>query len=163
MADLITPEIKTQIESIVAETNPNAYIVEMKFKRSKRSVLLIRVDTDLGISLEECILINKAIGKWLEEQAEDFWDFEYNLDVTSPGVGEPLVLKRQYHKEIGRKLRVVRQSSEIEEGELLTVSDTEIQLKRDVPKAKQKVTSDADLIKTIPFDGIKEAKVVVVF
>jgi len=159
---MLTQEIQEKILEIISETNPDIYVVEIKFKRSKRSVLLIRIDTDNGISLEDCIAVSRKVGRWMDET--DIWDFEYSIEVTSPGVGEPLLLKRQYYKEVGRDLRVINVHATVIEGELVEVTDDYIALQLVPPKRKKGVeVNPADLITKIPFADIKEAKVLVSF
>jgi ribosome maturation factor RimP len=158
----LTPEIQKHILSIIEMVNPECFVVEMRLKKSGQSILLIRVDTDAGIQLEECMKISRAVGKWLEES--DPFQFNYTLEVTSPGVGEPLLLKRQYKKEVGRRLRVILKDVAVVEGTLQAANDENIILSLDPPKKKKKPEDPPiDLEKSIPYDAIKEAKVVIMF
>lgn len=156
---MLSPEIQQTIENIIITANPDVYIVEMSLHRGGRSVLLIRVDTDNGVKLEECIDLNRKVGKYLEDA--DVFDFEYNLEVTSPGVGEPLLLARQYQKEIGHRLRVIMaEDAAVIEGELLSAGEHDFTLKLDVKKRKKGDKTIPETEKTIAFSATKEAKVV---
>ncbi|MBX7243446.1 MAG: hypothetical protein K1X92_17030 [Bacteroidia bacterium] len=159
MAFIFSQEIKDKISDIILSVNPEVFIVEIAIKRQKKAILLIRIDTDNGIKIDECITISRAVGKWLDEN-EPF-DFEYNLEVTSPGIGEPLLLKRQYLKEIGRKVRVISKKGEVWEGKLSEVMDTEIQLELELPKKKKKGEPEPETHKVISLSVVKEAIVIV--
>lgn len=156
---MLSPEIQQTIENIIQTANPDVYIVEMKLHKGGRSVLLIRVDTDNGVKLEECIDLNRKVGKYLEDA--DIFDFEYNLEVTSPGVGEPLLLPRQYLKEIGHRLRVILSAdASVIEGTLASANENNFTLTLDIKKRKKGDKSIIETEKTIGYSEIKEAKVV---
>ncbi len=156
---MLTQEVQQTIESIINTANPDVYVVEMAFHKGGSSVLLIRIDTDNGVMLEECIVLNRKIGKYLEES--EVFDFEYNLEVTSPGVGEPLLLPRQYQKEIGHRLRVLMNpDGMVVEGELTQANEQDFTLKLDLKKRKKADKSIVETEKIILFSDIKEAKVV---
>ena len=66
----------------------NYFIVEVDIKPGGRIVVLI--DGDEGVSIDYCISISRLIEQSLDRDTEDF-----ELEVSSPGLGQPL-------KEIGR-------------------------------------------------------------
>lgn len=159
MAFVLSQELKDKISDIILSVNPDVFIVEIAIKRQKKAILLIRIDTDNGIKIDECIEISRAVSRWLDEN-EPF-DFEYNLEVTSPGIGEPLLLNRQFVKEIGRKLRVISKKGEVWEGKLSQVMDTEIQIELELPKKKKKGEPEPETQRNISLSVIKEAIVIV--
>ncbi|RMG27677.1 MAG: hypothetical protein D6730_06810 [Bacteroidetes bacterium] len=161
---ILTESIYQQIEQRVLEANPHAFLVEAQLIRGKRNVLSVKVDTDRGISLAECATISRHIGKWLEES--DSFSFSYELEVSSPGIGSPLVLHRQYLKNTGRKLQVLLEDGRLIEGKLTTVADESIVLTPVSPKTKpgkqkRKTDADAPQTHTIFFKDIKRSKVII--
>jgi ribosome maturation factor RimP len=81
------------------------------------------------------------------------------LEVSSPGLDEPLKLRRQYLKNIGRGVEVTRIDGEKNEGKLLQVGETEIVVEEEKGKGKKK-----ELVQhTIPFDNIKSTKIQIKF
>lgn len=70
------------------------------------------MDGDNGISIQKCIDISRSIEQSLDRDAEDF-----ELSVSSPGLGKPLKVYRQFVKNIG-------QSVEVNTGEDKPVSGT---------------------------------------
>jgi ribosome maturation factor RimP len=68
-----------------------------------------------------------ALSRYLESKLDrDAVDF--SLDVSSPGLTEPLVLDRQYRKNIGRNVQVKPMGGSKVEGELTAVADGEIEI-----------------------------------
>ncbi len=100
-------EIKTRLREIIVPIveNSGAYLVDINLKGvGKRLVVEVFVDTDDGITIKKCEEISKRIS-----DALDFYDpipGSYRLEVSSPGVGSPFKVKRQYFTNIGRFLRV---------------------------------------------------------
>ncbi len=165
---MLTEKVKSTIVQTVAEVNPAAFVVDLTLKRSTLSTLFVRVDTDKGISLSECSKLSRAIGKRLEDMKE--MDFSYRLEVSSPGVGFPLQLHRQYVQNIGRCLRVQFNDGEMREGELISVEKSHFTLgplpSSTKQKKKKKATAspkEADVAPAqIAFSEIKESKVIII-
>ena len=129
------------------------------------SSLFVRVDTDNGISLSECTKLSRKVGFVLEEVRE--LDFPYRLEVSSPGVGFPLKLHRQYIQNIGRHLSVINHGGHELQGKLLAVEEESITLEPFAEhKGKNKSAKPKPLVdepKQIPFSEIKESKVIIIF
>lgn len=135
---------------------PELFLVEVKMLPNNK--LIIHVDGDEGISIQDCAAISRHVGFHLEE--ENTIDKAYNLEVSSPGVGEPLKLKRQYVKNIGRELSVKLNGGEIKEGKLLSVEDNGITIEAKVKEKGKKATLEET---SIDFSSITETKVLISF
>lgn len=135
---------------------PELFLVEVKMLPNNK--LIIHVDGDEGISIQDCAAISRHVGFHLEE--ENTIEKAYNLEVSSPGVGEPLKLNRQYVKNIGRELSVKLTGGEIKEGKLLAVNDQAVTIEAKVKEKGKK----AQLVETsIDFSDIIETKVLISF
>ena len=135
---------------------PELFLVEVKMLPNNK--LIIHVDGDEGISIQDCAAISRHVGFHLEE--ENAIEKAYNLEVSSPGVGEPLKLKRQYEKNIGREISVKLAGGDITEGELLAVNDDSIIIEAKVKEKGKK----AQLVETsLDFSNIIETKVLISF
>jgi ribosome maturation factor RimP len=152
-------QVEKRVTELVEEKisdRPELFLVEVKMLPNNK--LIIHVDGDAGISIQDCAAISRHVGFHLEE--ENTIDKAYNLEVSSPGVGEPLKLKRQYVKNIGRELSVKLTSGEIKEGELLSVDENSIMIAAKIKEKGKKV----QLAETsIDFDNITETKVLISF
>ncbi|RZK49548.1 MAG: ribosome assembly cofactor RimP [Pedobacter sp.] len=152
-------QVEKRVTELVLEKiadRPELYIVDVKFLPNKR--LIIQVDGDQGISIQDCVAISRHVGFHLEE--ENAIEGAYHLEVTSPGVGEPLLLNRQYHKNIGRDLSIKLQDGTLHEGKLLAVNESTIQVEEKVKEKGKKV----QLVETtFELDQIIETKVLISF
>jgi ribosome maturation factor RimP len=118
----------------------------------------ILLDGDQGVNLKTCIEISRSIEHNLDRETEDF-----SLEVASAGVGNPLQNRRQYTKNIGRKLRVERDSEPTLEGVLTAATETDFTLewkqREPKPVGKGKVTVTKK--ETLSYGEISSAKVLV--
>ncbi|MFT6993940.1 MAG: ribosome maturation factor RimP [Maribacter sp.] len=117
------------------------------------------IDGDHGVTVADCIKISRAIEHNLDREEEDF-----ALEVASAGASSPLVLPRQYKKNIGRKLEV-QTATATYEGSLTAVAEEHIVLewkaREPKPIGKGKVTVQKR--QEIDFSEINKAKVVLKF
>lgn len=152
-------QVEKRVIALVEEKisdRPELFLVEVKMLPNNK--LIIHVDGDEGISIQDCAAISRHVGFHLEE--ENTIEKAYNLEVSSPGVGEPLKLQRQYVKNIGRELSVKLNGGEIKEGKLLSVEDHSITIEAKVKEKGKK----AQLVETsIDFSNITETKVLISF
>ncbi|MBQ4803257.1 ribosome assembly cofactor RimP [Aquimarina sp. MMG015] len=153
--------LKDKVQSLLAEAleeRPSLFLISQKIHPG--NIIEIIVDGDGGITVEDCIALSRAIEHNLDREEEDF-----SLQVMSAGVSEGLVHRRQYKKNIGRKLKVKTEGGNTIEGELVSVSDNSIDLvwkarePKPVGKGKITVTKEA----SVSYDEIQEAKVMITF
>ena len=116
------------------------------------------IDGDQGVSIETCVAVNRKICKQIEG-AGLYPDGDFSLEVSSPGLDEPLKLHRQYLKNVGRSVEVVRTDGTKTEGVLKEVGETSIVVEEAKGKGKKKET----VSHTIPFEHIKTTKIQVTF
>ena len=94
---------------------------------------------------------------------------DFALEVSSPGVDEPLKLYRQYKKNIGRTVEVLLNEETRKQGKLTEVNNDEITIEETEGKIKKRYShgsKDSQAIgkKTnILFNQIKHTKVLVTF
>ena len=123
--------------SLALEKYPNIFLVDLKISNDKSINVIL--DGDKEVNIKDCINISRAIEFDLDRDEEDF-----SLEVASAGVGSPLKLPRQYHKNLGRKLEVISSDGLKFMGELTHVKEDaiELQWKQREPKpiGKGKVT-----------------------
>ena len=147
--------IESLIESLLQE-NEDIFLVSVKIKPTNN--IKIFLDADSGLSIEKCIKINRALYKIIEEK-QWYPDGNFSLEVSSPGVDEPLKLLRQYKKNVGRNVEVALNDETKQEGKLIEVAEESIQLEQHEGKGKKAVTKNID----IPFSDIKQTKILISF
>ena len=122
------------------------------------NAIAVSVDSDNGISIDKCVEISQHIEQNLDRSTEDF-----SLEVSSPGLTQPLRVLRQYYKNIGRKIEVATMSGEKQEGVLKSVNKEGFELEI---KAKEKVNGmRTQLTRSLlySFEQIKTVKSVISF
>lgn len=148
----------SQLLADALEDNPSLFLIDLNV--SETNQIRIILDGDTGVSVADCIAISRAIEHKLDRDENDF-----SLEVMSAGVSEPLVLPRQYEKNIGRILKIKTQNDQKYEGKLIAADQESVTLAWSVrepkPVGKGKVTVQKEA--TVPFKDIMEAKVKITF
>jgi ribosome maturation factor RimP len=147
--------IERMLESVLAD-DPVYFIVEVRIKPTNN--IKIFLDGDNGISIEKCVFYNRILYKRLEESGM-FPDGDFSLEISSPGLDEPLKLLRQYRKNVGRKVEVLLKDGVKIEGKLLEVFDGHII----VEEIKGKNKKQEIMQHNFPLDNIKSTKIQIVF
>jgi ribosome maturation factor RimP len=97
-------QIVEQVKEWSAEVlEPSVFIVDIEYKPSGGK-LLVMIDSDESLTIEQCRKLNKHLSNKLDEL--DFGDTPYKLEVSSPGIDKPLLLERQYPKQVGREMQI---------------------------------------------------------
>lgn len=153
-------EIKAIAESKLTDSRQFIVDVVVSARKGPKKVLVI-VDGDEGVSIDDCAALSRELSKSLDELS--LLDDSYMLEVSTPGVDHPLKLKRQYKKNIGRKLKV-KTADGVLEGKLESVSDEAITVMQETTPAgkgtgKKKEITSID----INFSQIEKAFVLVSF
>lgn len=91
---------KEQIEKYVLDALSDEYFV-VSILVKKGNAIEVLIDGDKGVSIQKCVDVSRAIEQQLDRDAEDF-----ELNVSSAGLGKPFKVHRQYLKNIGREVEV---------------------------------------------------------
>ena len=129
-----TGQVTELVESILSIDN-QYFVVKVVIRPINH--ISVFVDGDAGITIEKCVQVNRALYKKIVEQGICN-DGEFSLEVSSPGVDEPLSMPRQYVKNIGRHVEVETLDGRKLEGKLLAADETSIQLEEEKGKGKKK-------------------------
>lgn len=153
-----------QIENILQKyLEPTEFVVELKVSNdSGMGKVAIFLDSDEGISIDRCGEVSRALGEELEES--EVMASKYMLEVSSPGVGEPIKLPRQYNKNIGRDIYVLLNDGTEITGKLVSNNETGIGIQEiQKKKGNKKDKSYSAETRTILFELINKAKVLISF
>lgn len=152
-------DIGEEIKKIATNklANENQFIVDVVISsRNGPKKVLVLVDGDNGITIDDCATLSRELSKTFDDL--EWMDESYTLEVSTPGLDQPLVLHRQFKKNVGRTLRVKLQS-EILEGRLAEVQEEKIVLTQRTGSGKKEEIKAVD----IPFSMIEKAFVLVSF
>lgn len=153
--------IKDKVEKLLQnclDERPDLFLID--FDVLDDNTIRVIIDGDNGVLVEDCILVSRAVERNLDRDQEDF-----SLEVTSAGAASPLILKRQYVKNMGRTLQVKTLDSNRVEGVITNVLSDFVELKwkarEPKPIGKGKITVEKKA--KIAFKDIQEAKVKIKF
>lgn len=137
--------------------NPSLFLVDIILSSRQLSKITVVVDGDQGVNIDECTRISRELSARLDElnlEAE-----HYVLEVTTPGLDQPLRLNRQYRKNIGRGVKVHLKDKRIETGTLVETGELQIVIRQEWKEGK--VIQEKLL--PIPFTEIEKTYVVISF
>ena len=147
-----TEEIKHLIEPVLTEHH--LFLVELKI--SKDNV----IDALEGVNIQTCIAVSREIESSLNRDEEDF-----ELTVSSAGLGYPFKVEQQYQKNLGKSVEIKLNDHTKLNGILLRFTPEEIVIEQEEKKIiegskrKQLVKTE----RTIVRNDIKEIKDIVKF
>ncbi len=149
-------KVKKLLKSGLQE-RPDLFLLDVKV--SENNNINVIIDGDQGVTIDDIVHLSRHIEHNLDREAEDF-----ALTVSSVDITKPFHLKRQFQKNISRPVKVKTTTGEVE-GVLVHVDDNQIVLENKVREPKKIGKGKVTVVKqnTIPFDDIKEAKVVLKF
>lgn len=156
--------IESKIESLLEakfqeEGFTNCFLIEVKSHANNK--LDVFIDSDTGVTFETCQQISRYLEQYLDE--EGWMGDSYVLEVSSPGVSRPLRLRRQYPRNIGRRVEVSLKDGNKKEGTLVAVGEEDITVEEKIriKEGKRKKTQALQI--RIPFEDIKKTVVKISF
>ena len=148
-------QIEQRVNRLIG-TEPDVFLVEVRIKPTNN--VKVFLDADNGISIERLVQFNRRLYKEFEEE-QVFSNNDFSLEISSPGLDEPLKLNRQYKKNIGRFVEVVQTDGARTEGKLISAEEEQVVVEEEKGKGKKK-----EMIQhIIPFTNIKTTKIQIKF
>src|SRR5215203_246859 len=154
--------METQIQAIEQKINsllvahPGHFLVEIRIKPTNN--IKVFIDADEGVNLSNLIEYNRKLYKQIEESGL-YPDGNFSLEVSSPGLDEPLKMNRQYKKNIDRYVEVMLQDGTKKEGKLIETREDGIVIEWEEGKGKKKQIKQESIL----FDQIKTTKIQIKF
>ena len=157
---MIEDKIRQYLEEKFSEEEfSDCFVIEIKLHSPKK--LDIFIDSDSGVTFEKCRRISRFLEKHIEEGA--WMDERYTLEVSSPGIGRPLTMQRQYFKNVGRKVEVKLKEGGKATGKLVTVEADGITLESVVKRKEGKKKIRENVQTKIEFEDIIHTNVKIQF
>jgi ribosome maturation factor RimP len=146
--------IKQYIQTIIEGTD--SFVVSEHHLPGNGFKFLI--DADSGFNIKKCVSTARQLRKKIED-AGLFPDGDFTMEISSPGVDEPLVQYRQFVNNIGILVEISFLDKETKTviGRLKTVNDTAIEIEIS-DKKKKTITQQV-----IEFEKIKQTIVQIEF
>jgi ribosome maturation factor RimP len=94
--------------------------------------IVVTLDGDQGVTIQDCLDASRSIENNLDREDQDF-----ALQVASYGATQPLIMQRQYVKNIGRELEVTREDDSLVTGEIIAADEQQVTLEYSFRQAKE--------------------------
>jgi ribosome maturation factor RimP len=109
---------KEKIEKLIQEKliDTDAFLVELKISADNR--ISVYLDGMSGVTIDFCVAVSRNIEGNLDREVEDF-----ELEVSSAGIGIPFKVLQQYQKNTGKQVEVLTNQGLKVEGELTDVDE----------------------------------------
>jgi len=131
------------------------FLVSVKIKPGNR--IFVFIDSDTSVCIDDCVQLNRFLESQLDREIEDF-----ELKISSSGLDQPIILLRQYKKNIGKQIEVVTHDGSKKKGLLLKADDKMIEMEIFDKTSKSKTINTGNMV-AISLNDIKETKQVISF
>jgi ribosome maturation factor RimP len=136
------------------------FLVEVKVKASNKIHIFMDNESE-GLAISECVEMSRYIESKLDREKEDF-----ELEVSSPGMDQPLRVFKQYVKSVGRQVAIILKDGTKHVGKMIaanaegvTIEKTRTERTEASKKKKELITEHIQ----IRFPEIKETRKMVSF
>lgn len=159
MVKTVEEKLKELVVEKLAEPGFEDYfLIEIQVGGTKVEVF---IDSDTSVQYDKCKKVSRALEAFLDESKA--LGEKYTLDVSSAGVGKPLVMARQYLKNIGRDLEVKKADGTSVTGQLLKATENDFTIESDIIEKEGKKKVKKKVTETFPYDEINKAIVKIRF
>ncbi len=143
--------IRQTIEEKLASTD--CFLVSLSISGDNQ--IMVEIDSETSVDLDFCVELTRYIEQHFDRDAED-----YSLEIGSYSITKPFVDRRQYRKNIGRKVEVLTEESRKIRGTLVAVDNDgftlEIEEKELLEGQKRKKLVKKEI--TLLYNSVKQTK-----
>ena len=143
--------IRQTIEEKLALTD--CFLVSLSISGDNQ--IMVEIDSETSVDLDFCVELTRYIEQHFDRDAED-----YSLEIGSYSITKPFVDRRQYRKNIGRKVEVLTEESRKIRGTLVAVDNDgftlEIEEKELLEGQKRKKLVKKEI--TLLYNSVKQTK-----
>lgn len=153
---MITTKMLTEALERHLEGTPH-FLVHAEVRPSGKAI--VEVDNDKAITLNDLTAINKGLRDAFGEALDDL-----ELEVSSPGMGRPFRVKRQFQKHTGRLVEILKKDGQLLRAQLVAFDDDGLTVKIEQPsKVKGRLPKLDKDTTAIPFADIKSTQASIKF
>ena len=145
----VIEQITELAESVLSTTD--FFLVDVEIKGGDVPEVWVSVDAeDRGVNMDECAEISNELSFLMD--AHDTFSGKYRMNVSSPGLSRPLVDRRQYPKNKGRKAKFKYKK----DGEYIKIEGT----LKDVTEEGIEIQLEDESTLDVTFDNLVETKII---
>ena len=122
------------------------------------NVIEIAIDSMNDISIDDCVRIDKAVHAAFDQDVED-----YELTVGSYGISSPLIVRKQYDKNLGEEVEVLTCDGRKLKGTLTEADDEQftITCPTKIKAEGKKRPEIVDVATSLRYDEVKQTKCII--
>lgn len=109
---------KADVVRVVEQAIEGSDLFVVQVTVTRDNIITVDLDSDTSVDIDQCIMVNDAVLAALDRDVED-----YELTVGSYGITSPLIVRRQYDKNVGQEVEVLTRDGRKLKGMLAAVSD----------------------------------------
>ena len=134
------------------------FLVDVSVNTS--NVIHVELDSFTGLSIHQCVAVSRHIENNLDRESEDF-----ELQVSSPGAGQPFKVKEQYLKNTGRELEVKLNNGAVLKGLLAEANERDVLIETSAKEKPEGSNKKVLVTRTnrVAYEEIERAKVLISF
>lgn len=151
---MLVEKIENKLNEYIKGTD--LFIVDIKATPQQKIMLF--VDGEKNITIDQCVEISRMMEAYLEE--ENLVNEKYTLEVSSPGMDQPLKVLKQYYKAKGRLVEVLKKDGIKYEGLLKAVDEESIEVEVERRKKGKVIATE---VHKVAYDEIKSTKKLIKF
>jgi ribosome maturation factor RimP len=146
----------TQLKEIIGKEiqkyflDKELFLVDIKVLPTGK--IEVFADGKTNITIDECAQLSRHIYHFLEEN--NLMTDNISLDVSSPGMDEPLKVAQQFQKQLNKNVDVVLKNGLKITGELVDANESQIIVKETIKIKKSETVEEH----TLGFEEIKSVK-----
>lgn len=148
---------KEHIEALVAEylgEENELFLVEVKVVPTNK--ITVFLDSDNSLSIDDCVALSRWLNEQMDREVED-----YELQVSSAGVGSPFKVRRQYVNAMRKNVEVAVRDGRKIHGKLveLHAEYLVVEVERKVlveGKKKKQIVTEYDQVSMDEINSIRE-------
>lgn len=109
---------KTELTQVIEHAIEGTDLFLVQVNVSRDNIITVDLDSTTRVDLEQCIMVNDAVHAAFDRDIED-----YELTVGSYGITSPLLVRRQYYKNVGNEVEVLTRDGRKLKGTLTAAND----------------------------------------
>lgn len=151
---------KTALTQVINEALDGTSMFLVTLTVSRDNIIDVQLDSEDDITIDDCVAVNDAVLDAFDRDVED-----YELTVGSYGISSPLLLPRQYAKNVGEEVEVLTADGRKIKG-TLTASTNDgctltVPTKMKVEGKKRPEVVDVEV--NLKYNEIKQTKIIIKF
>ena len=149
---------KTEVTRVVEQAIAGTDLFVVQVTVSRDNIITVDLDSMTHVDINQCIRVNNAVLDAFDRDVED-----YELTVGSYGITSPLLVRRQYDKNLGQEVEVLTSDGRKLKG-VLTNADEQtftIEVPTKVKVEGKKRPEVMAVPHTLAYDAVKHTKCII--